>query len=330
MAVSFPFFILSREPLIIITVLDMLPAEVVHYLGKFVDKRIYFISINWWTKELSWTAKQSAWRCRAYQRMYSNIRCIYMMNTTKEEEVFAPYDIETIFCNHNAFIDEREFFPIEEVNKRYDAIYNARLSTFKRLELAELVNPLGIITYRYETTDDYESLIVRALSHATWINRSEGGYRWLSKREINRSINEACVGLCLSSKEGAMYGSVEYLLAGLPIVSTQNVGGRDEFFNSAYVKIIDPDPEAVRDAVSEMKKIQIEPAEIRALTIKKMQQHKERFFDLIQGIWDRDGNSGDIRALWKTIFIDRLVMWINFDELCKIVPADKAHDCTWG
>ena len=34
----------------------------------------------------------------------------------------------------------------------------------------------------------------------------------------------------MSSQEGAMYSSVEYLLCGLPIVSTKSTGGHDVFF----------------------------------------------------------------------------------------------------
>lgn len=49
-----------------------------------------------------------------------------------------------------------------------------------------------------------------------------------------------------------MFASMEYLLCGLPIVSTPSIGGRDVFFDKDYVEIVEPDPHAVKEAVIEM------------------------------------------------------------------------------
>jgi hypothetical protein len=46
-----------------------------------------------------------------------------------------------------------------------------------------------------------------------------------------------------------MWAAFEYLLYGLPVVSTRSIGGRDRYFLGAYCRIVDDDPYAVAAAV---------------------------------------------------------------------------------
>ena len=59
-----------------------------------------------------------------------------------------------------------------------------------------------------------------------------------------RHLNRARVGLCLSAREGAMFASMEYLLSGLPIVTTPSMGGRDSLPRRGVLLDgpADPDP----------------------------------------------------------------------------------------
>ena len=59
------------------------------------------------------------------------------------------------------------------------------------------------------------------------------------------------VGLCLSKSEGAMFASIEYLLCGLPIVSTKSVGGRDIFFTDENCIIADLHSGLIRGKIAE-------------------------------------------------------------------------------
>ncbi|WP_164127899.1 glycosyltransferase, partial [Stenotrophomonas maltophilia] len=63
----------------------------------------------------------------------------------------------------------------------------------------------------------------------------------LTPEAVNRVYNQAAVGLCLSAVEGAMCASMEYLMAGLPVVSTPSVGGRDVYFDPDYCIIAEPE-----------------------------------------------------------------------------------------
>ena len=80
---------------------------------------------------------------------------------------------------------------------------------------------------------------------------------------MNRVYNQAAVGLCLSAVEGAMYSSMEYLMAGLPIVSTPSLGGRDVYFDPDYCLIVEPEPAAIRRAVERLRDRAIPREEIR-------------------------------------------------------------------
>lgn len=92
--------------------------------------------------------------------------------------------------------------------------------------------------------------------------------------EIVRLYNQCRVGLCLSGMEGAMFASMEYLLCGLPIVTTRSVGGRDAFFDPEYVITVEDTPEAVSAGVKEMCARAPDPARIRAQTLEKTAMHR--------------------------------------------------------
>ena len=75
-----------------------------------------------------------------------------------------------------------------------------------------------------------------------------------------KELSRARVGLCLSEEEGAMFASIEYLLCGLPVVSTPNMGGRDFFFDEKFSQTVDPSEEAVRVGVEKMISLRLDPA----------------------------------------------------------------------
>jgi len=123
---------------------------------------------------------------------------------------------------------------------------------------------------------DYFNKTKKLLTQAKWLNYINGNYKDFDSDEIANLLNRSRIGLCLSDVEGAMYASVEYMLCGLPVVSTKSIGGRDVFFDDKYVKIVDDNPEAVAKGVIEMIDRDIDPYYIRDKTIKKMKEERER------------------------------------------------------
>jgi len=96
-----------------------------------------------------------------------------------------------------------------------------------------------------------------------------------------------------------MYASMQYLLAGLPVVSTKSRGGRDEFFAREYVRIVADNQEAVAAGLREMLDCKVPPEEIRRRTLEKSEQHKTRLFGLLDTICPDEDWRADMRCRWE-------------------------------
>ncbi|TIW59263.1 MAG: glycosyltransferase, partial [Mesorhizobium sp.] len=152
-----------------------------------------------------------------------------------------------IFSNHNLMISEDIFRPLPDVSVEYDAVYNGRISHTKRHYLAFEIERLVHVTSSIgELPPAGDRAFIRRLQAQSPLHRIANPLvddlaGRLSPDEVNHVYNQAAVGLCLSAVEGAMYSSMEYLLAGLPIVSTPSIGGRDVYFHPDYCIIAEPE-----------------------------------------------------------------------------------------
>jgi glycosyltransferase involved in cell wall biosynthesis len=172
----------------------------------------------------------------------------------------------------NVYINEH-VFRITNEPKLYAAVYAAGMVTYKRLHLAAKIPRLFVQTYGDCKTRDGSYDLARyepALKHAEY-NR-----HWVPTEQIVAAYNQSSVGLALSKCEGAMLASVEYMLCGLPQVSTPCRGGRELFFDNRYVKVVDSTAEAVAAGVAEMTSRNVDPHLVRTETLKKLQQHRLR------------------------------------------------------
>ncbi|NOJ99365.1 glycosyltransferase, partial [Corallococcus coralloides] len=162
-----------------------------------------------------------------------------------------------------------------EQKRQYDALYNAQLAPFKRHELARLVPSCAYVTKLFATWSselkrDQMRRFIQELPKGHEILNEIGidDFVQLPHTTVNQAMAKAHVGLCLSKLEGAMYASIEYLLAGLPVVSTSSKGGRDVFFHPDTTLIVNDDPHAVQEGVAAMKARAIPPDYVRATTLK--------------------------------------------------------------
>ena len=106
--------------------------------------------------------------------------------------------------------------------------------------------------------------------------------------------------------------SVEYMLAGLPVVSTPSVGGREIYFDHEYCTICDPDPAAVRDAVEALRR-----AIFRAIYPRSYaRQDRARaaaFLSLIDDLSDRLGGQRRYDdGIWPFDATSPLVTWKDY------------------
>jgi hypothetical protein len=246
---------------------------------------------------------------RTHRRRHPGHRFVVLGNTREEIARLRTAGLEAAFVNSNAFVDERLFTVDRTAPKLYDAIHDAQLGAYKRHELAVEIRSLAIITYLYYPglREPYPLAMIERLRHATWLNPPyASAYRRLTPTEVCYHLNRSRVGLCLSAVEGQMFASIQYLLCGLPVVTTPSRGGRDVFFDGGYVATLPPDATAVRRGVEDMIERAPDPAHIRARTLERMHEHRARFIELVDGIYREAGVSRSFRDEWPAVFFHKL------------------------
>jgi glycosyltransferase involved in cell wall biosynthesis len=136
-----------------------------------------------------------------------------------------------------------------------------------------------------------ETLINSVLAQRRHVN--------LSPHDVAACINRARVGLCLSAEEGAMFASTEYLLCGLPVVTTVNRGGRDFFFEPEFCATVEPDPRAVGCAVADLVGNTPAPETIRAATLEKVRRERLKLRDIVGAIFETEGIVPRFAEAWR-------------------------------
>jgi hypothetical protein len=215
--------------------------------------------------------------------------------TLGEVAILQRQGLTALHCAVSALVRDDFFTPGPVRPRSYDAIYDARWSDYKRHDLAGAVRSLALIApssmCQAPCSVGYAVRARVAVRHATWLSSPWGLTRpkWLSHDQVNAAYNQARVGLCLSRVEGVMFASIQYLLAGLPVVTTRNLGGRDEFFSASHVRWVDDDPEAVASAVDGLAALNLDPQVIRDDTLARMGEHRGRMQAWIQSVILADG-----------------------------------------
>jgi glycosyltransferase involved in cell wall biosynthesis len=194
-------------------------------------------------------------------------------------------------------------------SKCFDAVYNARMAEFKRHELANEIQSLLIIggTVTPEDSDEYFLRMKSILPTATFTYDCEKGM--LNEQQVNRLLNQSKVGLCLSACEGAMYAAVEYLLCGLPVVSTVSLGGRDTWFDPRFTRIVADNPQQIAAAVRDLIERKLCPHMIRSETLIRMAEHRQRLVDLGQQIYAAHKTGRDFARDFYVGLTNKLGEW---------------------
>ncbi len=241
-------------------------------------------------------------------------RVSVLCNTLAQVAIAQDCGLKADFCNKNAFIDE-QLFRIQPIQKCFDAVSNARLVKQKRVHLARLVENLAIIRGHELELAEYDD--PERIPHA-YLSRG-----LLTAREVVRVLSASRVGLALSSAEGACQASSEYLLCGLPVVSTPSTGGRDIWYGEHNSLVCEPTPEAVRDAVRHLIRRlttgEIDPHRIREHHLAQAQEHRRRFVDVLRRALADVGAEQDPAELFARNLQSPGIAprYVPFGELCQ-------------
>jgi len=291
---SLPAYVIFRDPAVVISYFEDFLGHRDAILDSLAGRKPHLIFQFGWHRETAERVEEVRREAEITLRLCPQAELVFLCNSEHETRLISAAGLRAEFCHQNAFLDETRY-RIYPGTPKYDAIYIARITPFKRHHLAAEIPSLRLIGDHSAPETEYFAEVMRRLSHASWKRKVFSGF-------VSKAICEAYCGLCLSAEEGAMFVSAEYLLSGRPVVSTANLGGRDALFGPDYTYRAEDTPESVLAGVEAMKRCRVGPAEIRARTIEKIRPHRERMIAILQDICDRAGVQHDAAAEWSTYF----------------------------
>lgn len=255
-----------------------------HLLKNDTAKNAYLLVHPMW--EFSWTSLLIYFKHRRSLKK-RKINMILLNNSIQEHNFAKLFGFESYFINQNIHSCEHNFYVNESVQKKYDAIYTATAAKYKRLELATLVKNLFVLTYFWpDIRNDIGEWDLHSFEPR--ISQCDFNRFRIEAEEICKKINESRCGLALSKKEGAMWAIAEYLLCGIPVVSTKSKGGRDFFFSNENSIICKDTPEAIKYNVEEINKRNYNPYKIRNSTLLLMKQYRYKYIELVFDLYKKN------------------------------------------
>ena len=251
----------------------------------------FIVFPTWSLESRAGRADEIAGRLAAHGERFPDHRFRYITNTAKEADLLRSAGVPATFLNKNATVSEYIFRPLPGTAVEFDAVYNARFVPEKRHELAAAIPRVGYITYVDEVSVGraqflrHSSMALRRNRDHALLNRRRGGsVVQMGKDDVNAALARASVGLILSEVEGSSYASMEYLLAGLPVVSTPSIGGRDVYFDPEHCIVCEPDPAAIRDAVAELTARNLPREVVRERVLARIEPERRRLLALADEI----------------------------------------------
>lgn len=224
-----------------------------------------------------WIRPRNLWRYVKIARQFrGKVRIIFATNEPSEARWLRLAGLDAVCTGQNMHVRENFFVPHRSITKDIDAVYTAQMSPFKRLELAGNIRNLFVITYQPGDSEWDLHSYAPALSHARF------NERFITKEKVREIYQRSRVGLALSKFEGAMWASGEYLLCGLPVVSTVNRGGRDRYFEPWYATTVAADRGAIAAAVERFTKELPDADLIRQTVIGKMNKDRSALLALMK------------------------------------------------
>lgn len=233
---------------------------------------------------------------------------IFMAPNIETLNLYRGVGIQALNISSSCLIDDEVFRPVI-CDKIYDVIHIAQASPFKRHWLAYELDNIAVISYDSGISSDLS--ILSGYKNIKYSNFTSDGNKVVINRRLNHAevadlISQSRVGLILSSTEGQNRSSVEYLLCGIPIVTTPSKGGRETFYDSRHVLICEPDSDAVKKHVKILIDRNVEPLEVRSSVYNKIKEHRKRLLVFLESISNKNilTNSGE--RLWIPEFFGAL------------------------
>lgn len=240
---------------------------------------------------------------------------IWLMNTQQQVEWATSLGMKAIWVNHNCWLDETLYNILPINRKYYQAVINSRPFLWKRVYLADNISNLA-----YICGSDYTN--GHLWQWSPWYRT----YGWINLEPIKdiqkivTILNQSKVGLILSGStgnnqqndyEGACYSCSEYLLCGLPVVSTISEGGRDVWLTSNNSIICQPDKDIIYQAVNKLEQISDnQRQQIRQQHIELQWIFRHRFIEYVNQLFKQYDIVIDGLSYFKSKFINKMTQYL--------------------
>jgi hypothetical protein len=207
-------------------------------------------------------------------------RIYFLSNTEEMHAIRLGHGLNSHYVNIGCFVDESVFRPEPQVVREFDAVMNARFwkngdgTELKRHHLTGKIERLALLDPVFWSTDTSQREKYAQRDNCRFIN-----HKRLSPAQVADVLRRTHVGLALSAREGVCRASSEYLLTGLPVVSTDSVGGRDVWYDDYNAIIVSPTEEDVLTAVRELKNVPRDARRIRNDYLTRAAVFRNRFRD---------------------------------------------------
>ena len=262
------------------------------YRDKITDKHFFFVTLCW---------NHSEFLCKQTNEIFEILKLnknnfFFLYNSRQELNGFSKYGFKGDLINHNAWLDEN-LYSIQTIKKQYDALLIARRAKFKRHYLASKVNNLALIAGgpRHGHTDEI------VLPQHVYNNNVP-----LNLEQVTEKINQSYCGLCLSKEEGACYSSSEYLLCGIPVVSTISEGGRDVWYDDYNSIVCNNTEQDIANSVEFFLNNKRDPEIIRANHITLAKQQRAKFIKTLQQVFFKYNININAFVYYRDNFINKM------------------------
>ena len=245
-----------------------------------------------------------------------DIKKITYFASNLDEILFSyEYGFNAILANHNCLLDYN-IFNITNDELKYDMVMNCRPELWKRPFLAEKVPKLAYIKGYYFGNEKYDYTKLQC----AFINENR-----ISPEQINEIYNQSYCGGIFSEIEGACYSSSEYLLSGLPVISTFSKGGRDTWYTPQNSIIVEPTQDAVETAVKTcIQKInngEFVKQNIRDKHIEMSNKMRNNIINCTQYIFDSHNVKIDASEYWNKNFFHKFINNVDIKDVENILKS---------
>lgn len=271
-------------------------------------------------EHLSWYANEDTLRTikNRFDSCTDKAKRYLVVNTQEEDRLREKIGVRGFQGNVEVY--QPDFHYADDLFSRQNsqkisnnAIYNARVDKCKRHYLCSEVDKLRLLTGgKGALLDQY-------------INPKNSSIcdEMLSAKEVAAELRQSYCGLALSTEEGTMRSSTEYLLSGCPVVSTRSLGGRDIYYTSENCRIVDDTPEAVRAGVTYWVGNPPDRDQIRQKVLAQINSYRYEYsIKLSQLQADAGGKSERPERMFYDLFINQDVFSRRVHDAERMIGKD--------